>query len=89
MNNQDIQMLPVPVDMTRVETGPIQFGDDWPGTYFRGDNAGWYGMLLKNLLDTVEQSIKDGKMEYSILELCTLRGLQTNLSGCLLNQSDE
>ena len=23
----------------RVETGPIQFNDDWPGFFIRGDNA--------------------------------------------------
>lgn len=23
----------------RAETGPIQFGDDWPGVFFRGDDA--------------------------------------------------
>ena len=23
----------------RVETGPIQFGDDWPGVFIRGDEA--------------------------------------------------
>jgi hypothetical protein len=23
----------------RPETGPMQFGDDWPGVFIRGDNA--------------------------------------------------
>lgn len=23
----------------RVETGPVQFNDDWPGLFIRGDNA--------------------------------------------------
>lgn len=23
----------------RVETGPLQIGDDWPGFFIRGDNA--------------------------------------------------
>jgi hypothetical protein len=23
----------------RVETGPLQFGDDWPGLFIRGDEA--------------------------------------------------
>ena len=23
----------------RVETGPLQIGDDWPGVFIRGDNA--------------------------------------------------
>lgn len=24
---------------TRVETGPVQFGEDWPGVFIRGDEA--------------------------------------------------
>ena len=24
---------------SRVETGAVQFGDDWPGVFIRGDNA--------------------------------------------------
>jgi hypothetical protein len=28
-----------PAVEVRVETGPIQFGDDWPGVFMRGDNA--------------------------------------------------
>jgi hypothetical protein len=26
-------------DQPRVETGPVQFGADWPGLFIRGDNA--------------------------------------------------
>jgi len=25
--------------MSRVETGPLKFGDDWTGVFIRGDNA--------------------------------------------------
>ena len=28
-----------PAEETRVETGPVQFGDDWPGIFIRGDRA--------------------------------------------------
>lgn len=34
----------------RVETGPIQFGDDWPGVFIRGDNALYLHMMLKSHL---------------------------------------
>jgi hypothetical protein len=34
----------------RVETGPVQFGDDWPGLFIRGDNAFGYAMSLLHLL---------------------------------------
>lgn len=30
----------------RVETGPLQFGDDWPGVFIRGDNAMRYAMQI-------------------------------------------
>lgn len=29
----------LPKQDIRVETGPIQFGDDWPGLFVRGDEA--------------------------------------------------
>jgi len=45
----DIRKLPA-VE-TRVETGPVQFGDDWPGTFIRGDNAFGYAMHLEIILD--------------------------------------
>jgi hypothetical protein len=31
---------------SRVETGPVQFGDDWPGIFIRGDNAMWLRYAL-------------------------------------------
>ena len=32
--------LPLPDGMRRMESGPVQFGeDDWPGVFLRGDNA--------------------------------------------------
>ena len=40
----------------RVETGPTQIGDDWPGVFIRGDNAAYYAFNLKNLLDGNEDS---------------------------------
>jgi hypothetical protein len=45
----DIRKLPA-VE-TRVETGPVQFGDDRPGTFIRGDNAFFYAMHLEIILD--------------------------------------
>lgn len=34
----------------RVETGPIQFGGDWPGTFIRGDRSIYYASCLENHL---------------------------------------
>lgn len=31
--------LRLPAQDPRVESGPVQFGEDWPGVFVRGDNA--------------------------------------------------
>lgn len=31
--------LPMPEGLTRMESGAVQFGDDFPGYFLRGDNA--------------------------------------------------
>lgn len=41
----------------RPETGPMQFGDDWRGYFFRGDNAMGFLIDLQVALET------DTKME--------------------------
>ena len=33
------QLLPASPGIARVETGEVQFGDDWPGLFLRGDDA--------------------------------------------------
>lgn len=38
----------------RMETGVVQFGDDWPGLFIRGDNCIGYAAIL-------EESIVDMK----------------------------
>jgi hypothetical protein len=47
--DQNIQMLPAPPGLPRVETGAVQFGDDWPGLFIRGDTAHWLMMRLRQL----------------------------------------
>ncbi len=66
----DIRKLPA-TDV-RVETGPIQFGDDWPGTFIRGDNAAYYAAHLKRLID--------GSVDYrDEISISVLRGLLSDL----------
>jgi hypothetical protein len=36
-----------PAQEQRVETGPILFGDDWPGIFIRGDDAFRYTHALR------------------------------------------
>ena len=40
--------------MSRAESGAVQFGDDWPGTFLRGDVAGPLAMMVSGILDDVE-----------------------------------
>lgn len=44
-------ILKLPQQPERVETGIIQFGDDWPGHFMRGKHALYFGFLLGALLD--------------------------------------
>lgn len=41
--------------LPRVETGPVKFGDDWTGTFIRGDNAANYSMHLEMVIDILER----------------------------------
>lgn len=34
-----INKIEWPSDVPRIETGPLQFGRDWPGLFVRGDEA--------------------------------------------------
>lgn len=46
-SKRDIQVIPYPNNgglspdgpAPRIETGAVQFGEDWPGLFIRGDNA--------------------------------------------------
>lgn len=46
------RFLPRPDDSKgRVETGVVQFGEDWPGTFVRGDMSMYYAMNLASVCD--------------------------------------
>ncbi len=44
-----LRKLPAPPDGRRVETGPVAFGDDWPGVFIRGDQAIYFAELMRNV----------------------------------------
>lgn len=52
---QDIQRLPAITE--RIETGPIQFGDDWPGVFIRGDRACSYAHALAEIAHQIEDPV--------------------------------
>ena len=63
--------LPVPEKNSRVETGVIQFGDDWPGVFIRGDHAGHYAFLLEVILEQ-PQMADEQITRMSLSKLCEL-----------------
>ena len=64
-----------PEQSPRVETGTVQFGNDWPGVYIRGDNASHMSLELRALLASNEA--RDHPISYS-----SLRQLLDILTGC-------
>ena len=46
-----VRVLSAPNDGKRVESGAIQFGDDWAGAFVRGDHAAYYSSALDSLLN--------------------------------------
>lgn len=62
-----IRKLPA-VEGGRVETGPVQFGDDWPGIFIRGDNAFGYAMELQNAMAQMPECLEKMQVKW----LCKL-----------------
>lgn len=56
----------------RAETGPMQFPDDWPGVFIRGDNAAHYAMAIEAVLGAVA----GGNMNNAAASLVALSGLR-------------
>lgn len=48
---EDLEIVVQPALLDRVETGPVQFGSDWPGLFIRGEHA---LVLAQSLLDLVD-----------------------------------
>jgi hypothetical protein len=46
----------------RVESGPIQFGNDWPGFFMRGDDAFSHSMNISTVWNHLKQLYGDQKM---------------------------
>ena len=68
----------------RVETGPIQFGEDWPGVFIRGDNAAYYALVVGETLHELSGQGDD-------LELLLVReamgGLQRLLASAVVREA--
>jgi hypothetical protein len=76
--------LPLPnAGAERVETGPVQFGDDWPGIFIRGDQA----LALACMLDGMAQAPPVGadpeRLRAAAVDLAAL------LRSCAVGGGDE
>jgi hypothetical protein len=81
-NTPEIRVLPNVEP--RVESGPVVFGHDWPGTFIRGDNAIHYALHLRTLLQdkTPVSPALDG------ISRAVLSGLLSDLeSSCLVKRN--
>lgn len=76
----DIRKLPGVPQGDRVETGVIQFGDDWPGTFIRGDNSMAYGLYLAQFLKDPNDVMARCQME-GLLRLLGQSNINPNFSG--------
>lgn len=67
----EIRKLPGLSD--RLETGPVQLGDDWPGIFIRGDNS--FALILA--IDTALDNPED------VLGRIQLMSLRSMLASCI------
>jgi hypothetical protein len=73
----------LPAAVPRVETGPVRFGDDWPGVFIRGDNAfGWLLALDHVLSGGFHCGIANGG-QFDQLQKALLVGLRDELAACV------
>lgn len=59
----------IPLKGKRVETGPTQFGDDWPGIFIRGDNAIHFAHRLRRFLCFPDQDPFDKEYCWQLADL--------------------
>jgi hypothetical protein len=64
-----------PLNDERIETGPVRFGEDWPGVFVRGDDAIMFAVVLKKFLRSQEfdeQSIEEAGQRLELRRLTDL-----------------
>lgn len=58
----------------RPESGPMQFGNDWPGVFIRGDHALFFAATLDGVIaSTVFKTVMDAEV---------MKGLRDTLMSC-------
>ncbi len=82
ISNTGARVRVLPETNPRVETGPIQFGDDWPGVFIRGDNAFHYAINLSLVLEKFQDPFIQAVLKGLLSDL-----VSSNLSGAKVPQS--
>lgn len=79
-----MQIRQLPAVGDRVETGPVAFGDDWPGVFIRGDNAliGYAPALSRVLGDLEQPDLRSAAGK--AFDLMEMRSLLELLRSCAL-----
>lgn len=80
--NNIIRKLPAVTE--RVETGPIQFGDDWPMFAIRGDNA--LNFILQGIKLLQMATANNDPNEFTEILACnSMRGMLLEMTECIIN----
>lgn len=63
----------------RLETGVMQYGDDWPGVFIRGDDAAAFALAVRYALETMPADPPHVQRQYledlrELLESCEAEG---------------
>ena len=53
-----LRITKLPATKNRVETGPLRFGNDWPGIFIRGDDALAVGHSLSLALGKTSELVE-------------------------------
>lgn len=66
MKEKEIRIMPAAEEP--VESGPLRFGDDWPGVFIRGDDAANYAYHLHRVLqrrggDEISRKVVQGLLD--------------------------
>lgn len=64
----------------RPETGPMQFGEDWPGVFIRGDNAMAFSLAVNKAAQIISKKHVLNTQE--LLVTSQLKWLAELLSSC-------
>lgn len=70
----------------RVETGPTQIGDDWPGIFIRGDNAVAFATILEMYLDDMKDNAPASETAH--INRSVVQGLANLLRSCTVKPAN-